>query len=53
MTECRNANSHAHEWRTLTMRRLSQATPDPLRAHGTRYNNPGDNNPRDNDPSCR
>ncbi len=25
------------------MQRLSQATPDPLRAHGTRDNNPGSN----------
>ncbi len=36
---------HAYEWRTLTMRRLSQATPDPLRAHGTRYNRLGYNAP--------
>jgi len=35
------------------MRRLSQATPDPLRAHGTRYNKPRYNNPGYNNPSRR
>ena len=39
MNHRQNADRHAHDWRTLTMSRLSQATPLRLRAHGTRYNN--------------
>jgi len=44
------SDQNADDWRTLTMRRLSQASPDPLRAHGPRDNNSRDNNPRSSNP---